>query len=255
VDYLELTQAFVECCARNAPIDELVATFQAALERLGFRYFACCSHVDPLHPPQTAVMLHNYPDQWARMFSELRFHEVDPVLLCAEQTALPFSWDDASFRAHLTRPQKTILMEAATFGVSHGYTIPIHLPREWSSLRASCSIVPDSSSIRPPGYFAAQLMAGYLYHAASRQLGRHAACERNALTLRERQCLELAAHGKSDWVIGRVLGLSECTVHTYIERAKRRLGVVTRVQAIVEALTARQISYGDIIRAETGIHE
>jgi DNA-binding CsgD family transcriptional regulator len=251
VDALALIQAFVECCERNAPIEELVANFQATIERLGFRYFACCAHVDPLHPPKAAVMLHNYPREWVRTFSELTLHEVDPVLLYSEHSPLPFSWDEAAFRTHLTKPQKTILDEAATLGLSHGYTIPIHLPREWGAQRASCSIVPETGKIHPHGQFVAQFIASYLYHAASRQLSKqHVAGERVALTARERQCLELAAHGKSDWVIGRVLGLSECTVHTYIERAKRRMGVVTRVQAIVEALTAKQISYCDIVRAE-----
>jgi DNA-binding CsgD family transcriptional regulator len=69
------------------------------------------------------------------------------------------------------------------------------------------------------------------------------------MTRRERQCLELAAQGKSDWVAGRILGISERTVHNHIEHAKRRLGVATRVQAIVHALVSRQIAFGDVIRS------
>ena len=90
-------------------------------------------------------------------------------------------------------------------------------------------------------------MARHLYHAASRRLGRQCVeGEEIALPLRERQCLELAAQGKTDKAIGRILGLSECTVHTYIERTKRRLGVDTRMQAVAEAITAKQISYGHV---------
>ncbi|MGH8176104.1 MAG: LuxR C-terminal-related transcriptional regulator, partial [Steroidobacter sp.] len=47
------------------------------------------------------------------------------------------------------------------------------------------------------------------------------------------------------------LGLSERTVHNHIESAKRRLKVATRVQAIVQALASRQISFGDVIRLES----
>jgi DNA-binding CsgD family transcriptional regulator len=68
---------------------------------------------------------------------------------------------------------------------------------------------------------------------------------------RERQCLELAAQGKDDWSIGSLLRISERTAHNHIERAKRRLGVCTRVQVIVHALNDGQISFGDVIRAET----
>ena len=72
-------------------------------------------------------------------------------------------------------------------------------------------------------------------------------CVSQFLSRRERQCLELAAQGKSDWAVGRILGISERTVHHHIERAKHRLGVATRVQAIVQALFARHISFGDVM--------
>jgi DNA-binding CsgD family transcriptional regulator len=71
------------------------------------------------------------------------------------------------------------------------------------------------------------------------------------LSERERQCLELAAQGKDDWSIGSLLCISERTAHNHIERAKRRLGVCTRVQVIVHALNDGQIAFGDVIKAET----
>lgn len=101
-------------------------------------------------------------------------------------------------------------------------------------------------------YLAVELMARHLYDAASRASN---AAQSNAnghrLTLRERQCLELVARGKSDWVVSKLLGISERTVHNHIERAKRRLGVATRVQAIVHALATRQISFGDVLHTDT----
>jgi LuxR family quorum-sensing system transcriptional regulator CciR len=56
------------------------------------------------------------------------------------------------------------------------------------------------------------------------------------------------AQGKSDWTIGRVLGLGESTVHYHIEQLKRRLRVATRPQAVVQALMNGQISFGDVLR-------
>jgi DNA-binding CsgD family transcriptional regulator len=99
-------------------------------------------------------------------------------------------------------------------------------------------------------YFAAQLMACYMYVAAARRLNAQRPLQSPRLSARERECLELAAHGKSDWAAGMLLGISERTVHNHIESAKRRLGVATRVQAIVRALTTGQISLGDVVRAD-----
>ena len=57
----------------------------------------------------------------------------------------------------------------------------------------------------------------------------------------------LAAQGKSDWEIGRLLGISESTVHKHIEDAKRRFGVSTRIQLVVRGLAEARLSFSDIL--------
>ena len=246
----DVAQAFIEHCERGAPVAELASSFQRALETLGFQYFACCSHVDPLNPPPHSVVLHNYPKEWERTFSELDFQDVDPVFQHARRTVLPFFWDADALRTELTPLQQEIFAEAARLGIAHGYTVPIHLPRQRSELSASCSVVPASRVIHPVSYHALQLMAFHMYDAASRTAEDADIALPPELSRRERQCLELAAQGKSDWVAGRILGISERTVHNHIESAKRRLNVTTRVQAIMQALATQQIALGDVIRPE-----
>jgi DNA-binding CsgD family transcriptional regulator len=249
--HFDLAQSFIERCGNGEDAETLAAAFQHVLETLGFRHFACCSHVDPLLPPPRAVMLHTYPAEWARTFSELQFYDVDPVFEYANRTLLPFFWDTALAGADLTMHQQEILAEARRFGLVHGYTVPIHSPWSQGVFRASCSVVPDSQSIEPAAYSAVQLMSTYLYELASRDAASGVVVAApSELSQRERQCLELAAQGKTDWVVGKILGISERTVHNHIENAKRRLRVATRVQAVVHALASRQISFGDVIRAE-----
>jgi DNA-binding CsgD family transcriptional regulator len=50
------------------------------------------------------------------------------------------------------------------------------------------------------------------------------------------QILGWVAAGKSDWAIGRILNISDKTVNFHIENAKRKLGVGTRLEAVVVAL-------------------
>ena len=125
MDHYDLTQSFIDRCERAAPVAELVLSFQSALECMGFRYFACCSHVNPGHPPRRAVVFHNYPDAWARNFSERNLHACDPVFAHAERKILPFAWDAPAFQAALTSFQEQMLQEAASFGIAHGYTVPM----------------------------------------------------------------------------------------------------------------------------------
>lgn len=252
MDQFEVAQGFIEQCQAGAPAQALARAFQSGTEALGFRHFACCSHVDPLQPPRRSVMLHSYPREWAELFSELEFFEVDPVFLRASRSLLPFSWDTAEFEEELSPPQQEIFHEARRYGLTRGYTVPIHSANAPRDFRASCSVVPDSDRLPKAAYLAVQLMAFYLFEAASKE-----AAEKDPppiqkpLSKRERQCLELAAQGKSDWVSSKILGLSERTVHNHVENAKRRLQVATRVQAVVHALAGQQISLGDVVRCES----
>ena len=252
MNQFEVAQGFIEQCQAGAPAGTLAPAFQRSTEALGFRHFACCSHVDPLKPPRRAVMLHSYPKEWAKLFSELEFFEIDPVFLHASRSLAPFFWDTNTFLAELTLPQQEIFHEAARYGLTHGYTVPIHSVNGPRDFRASCSVVPDSETLPPAAYLAVQLMAFYMYEAVSKDAeAKHPPPVQKPLSRRERQCLELAAQGKSDWVSSKILGLSERTVHNHVENAKRRLQVATRVQAIVHALAGQQISLGDVVRCES----
>jgi DNA-binding CsgD family transcriptional regulator len=248
MNHFDVIQGFIERGETRAPsVGILTAEFRKAVEELGFRHFACCSHVDPLHPPGDAIMMHNYPGGWVRYYSEAKLYALDPVLQRAQRNPLPFFWD-AAFRAEpITAAQKRLMTEALGYGIAHGYTVPFHLSWLPGTLRASCSILPDTGPIESRNYVVVQVMATYLYATVSYR--RSGAREVNfvELTTRERECLALAAQGKSDWEIGQILHLSENTVHTYFERAKQRLAVATRIQAVVRALMSGQISCGDVL--------
>lgn len=58
----------------------------------------------------------------------------------------------------------------------------------------------------------------------------------SSLTVRETQCLRLIATGNEDAQIGQMLGISPRTVRFHVDRAKTKLGVTSRVQAIAKAL-------------------
>lgn len=252
MNHFDRVQSFIELCHSNAcSVASMEAGFRTALQELGFRYYGCCSHVDPLDHPSHAVVLHNYPAVWVQHYSDGKLHRIDPVLQYAERHPAPFFWD-AAFAAHpVTGAQKKLLAEAATLGLAHGYTVPIDVSWIPGSLRASCSVVPDSEAVESSSYLTVQVLALYLYACVSGAQARRCTgsfATSTELTPRERQCLTLAAQGKDDWSIGRVLSLSQHTVHSHIERVKQRYRVSTRVQAVVQGVMTGQISLGDVAR-------
>lgn len=66
--------------------------------------------------------------------------------------------------------------------------------------------------------------------------------DRTDLTPRERECLQWAATGKSEWEISQILGISEHTSEKHLLNAKTKLGAVNRVQAVAEAIRRGYIS-------------
>jgi len=242
----DIAQGFIDECERSQELAILSSLFGQAIRQLGFRHFACLSHVDPLHPPAGSIVLLDYPRDWVDLFSQRQLERIDPVFVYADRSARPFHWSDPAFVQSLDARQCAILGAAAGLGLRDGYTIPLHAP---GALPASCSLVPDCDRLDRATYRLAHLMAAYLHQAGMpRQLSRSA----HGLTARERQCLELAAQGKSDWVIAQILGIGERTAHKHIEHAKRRLGVASRTQAIIQALFSHAISFGDVLRVTGG---
>jgi DNA-binding CsgD family transcriptional regulator len=59
-----------------------------------------------------------------------------------------------------------------------------------------------------------------------------------SLSPRERDCMSYAAQGLTDAQIGKKLAISGTTVHSYVEHAKRKLGVRTRAQAVSQLIAA-----------------
>lgn len=246
----DFAQAFIERAQRAKRIEELSLNFESAVNALGFGYFACGSHIDPLHPAG-AVMLINYPSKWVQTYSEERLDLIDPVFLYSNLIGLPFHWDDPRFQTSLDPKQRRILQQARQHGLAHGYTIPFNLRHTSIPLGASCSVVPDGNSIAPNNYFAIWLMSGYLFERAARLTcpqGPSTPPSRPTLTGRQRGCLELAAQGKHNDEIATILGISPNTAHDHIKAVMRIYNVRTRQEAILLAIFWHQIALGDVIR-------
>ena len=152
-------------------------------------------------------------------------------------------------------------------GVGAAVSVPIHRPRpaneagSYSRFAGLCSFLMKNGAPLPLESLAAAHYVGALAFDAVERL-RHAVirpdpfrhrCARR-LTPRQRDCVVLVARGKSDWEIGRLLGISESTVHKHIEEdAKRRFGVSTRIQLVVRSLFDARLSFSDVISSPTSL--
>lgn len=249
---LEVAQSFAARCEQIYSLAELREAFEQAFRRLGFRWFALCSHPQPFNPLRISIAVASYPADWVHHYMDRQYEKIDPIFQFAGRSSRPFLWMDDAFLMSLSSPGEHLMKEAVRAGIEGGYTIPLHYPGVGP---ASCSLIPNEMPLPAEAYLAAQVIANYGLEIAvrlKRTYGSGMGGVRPRLSLRERQCLALAAQGKSDWVIGQLLGISPRTAHNHVERAKQRLGTATRLQAVIHALYESEIAFGEVLGSHVG---
>jgi len=169
------------------------------------------------------------PEGWLHNYTASNYTNVDPLRRMNRNTPTAFSWDMAQWED--CPVARDWCADNRASGVVRGITIPDH-----SSGRLKIITLCGAKSGLHPHDRIALHIAGLEMMNRVRELGIAPVRERPKLSPRERECLQWIAAGKTDWEIGEILSLSGKTVNIYVERAKQKLGVQTRSQAIVQAL-------------------
>ncbi|HEY0107778.1 MAG TPA: LuxR family transcriptional regulator [Rhizomicrobium sp.] len=246
-------QSFVAEANRTTDLAELQALLQAAVRELGFDYFALVHHVNIYKTKGEAVFLFDFPSAWTELVDRRGYFIDDPVHVACEQSAAPFTWSDVPRMIALTDRQREMLHAAKLAGLEDGFTVPIHIPGEYTG---SCTFSTRGGRAIPQANLpAAHYVACFAFEAARRLVQRRAAQRgsnavlppHHKLTRRQLDCVVLAGRGKSDKDVAQILGISNQTVHQHMEAAKQKYDVATRMQLIVRALFDSQLAFADLV--------
>lgn len=237
--------------AARAPLTNSPAALATLLDdctrAIGFHHFALINHVDLSHDAPGIIHLDTYPSVWSEHFIRSRLFLEDPVLQASLRTHMGFSWRDLDRFMRVTRRHRIIFELAHEAGIGEGFTVPAHIP---GHVHGSCSFATRAGCPLPRGaLYAAELVGAFAYKAALRLFcpAYRLRAAFPSLTPRQRECVVLAGCGKSDWAIGRILGLKKDTVTKYLVAARERYEVATRMQIVTAALYYGEISFLEII--------
>ena len=243
---LQRVQEFAEAAFGVASLSQLHSLMADVSREFGADYFLMIHHADFSAGDRGLIWVGNYPQEFIRISPQLGEPLDDPVLKACEKTLTGFFWSDLETIVSLTDRHKRRRAAVLDTGLGDGYVVPTHIPGEHLG---SCHFATERGKTMPRDNSAAlQTIASFGFEAARRLVSVRDSLigSRTELTDRQRECLILSARGKSDSVIGQLLGLSPKTVNMYIESAKKRYGVATRAQLIVSALYASEITFLDI---------
>jgi DNA-binding CsgD family transcriptional regulator len=205
--------------------------FQKFSETCELPHVACFKIPAPAELFSDCVYMCSEPKPWIDRYREQSYAQVDPFVQQACRSSGAVFWSDVK----AGHPDKALvnrfLDERSNFGMRDGIVVPVHEHHGYIAVVGFSGEAPIQHDIR-----IALTVASLCYHGKISALKRPHVRACRTLSERELECLRWAAEGKSDWEIGNIINVGDKAVNYHIERAKKKLGVSTRVQAVIHAM-------------------
>jgi LuxR family quorum sensing-dependent transcriptional regulator len=205
----------------------------------GFQYMLVLKGADELAEQVSGFVLYNdMPQGFAERYDSTGFSPHNPLVTNAITEARPYTAAELWAMPLNVRQRRALAEIGFALDVRDGLMIPIRNQRGLEGIVLLGGKKPEMSPI-------VRSMLHILAHCAYAQaeaVKANPQKRHGLLSPREIECLRLAAAGKTDNEIGRILTISPRTTRFHIENAKKKLGVATRVQAVAEALKRKAIA-------------
>ena len=228
---------------------DLVPAVQTIVRKLGFDGFLYASASYHLRPNNDERIYYftTLPRDWVVRYDQQAYVECDPRVLCSFESALPLVWDHASERGKNPKTD-AFLADAAAHGVGSGVAFPVYAgypARTLVSLSHGSPTIDDDRRRQIASCLGDIWLFGQCFHeifvkgVIEKGIAPH--FEGAPLSPRERQCLELAAHGMTGADIAFKLGITERGVTYHFANIVSKLGVLNRQEAIAKGIAQGMI--------------
>jgi DNA-binding CsgD family transcriptional regulator len=226
-------------------LDALELTLARLSRQLGFDHFALSLELRTQDSRTPSVLLHDYPQEWARLYTGFNLAGQDPVRRAGDRSFNGFWWEQIEQLIPLTRGDRQMLAVGRECGIGDGYTIPRHLP---GLAHGSCTFAVRPDNKVPQESLATVEVAGALALAAAFSLcGPAKPVSLPALSDRQRECVLWTARGKTAAEIASILGISLETVNQHLKMSRERYGVHCKQMLIIRAMFDGLIGFRDVI--------
>jgi DNA-binding CsgD family transcriptional regulator len=219
--------------------DDIYATLAALGARLGFDYFslAISTPVTRLSKA-SAVVRSNYLSTWQERYERHQYSEADVLIRLGRTARLPFLWGSKEDLTEVTPSEQNVLEEAREFKLLSGISIPTYGP--FGELMLLTLAINGTKKtlvdLVRESYNLLWMIAPQIQEAVLQSQPASGASHVVTLTAHERICLLWTLRGKSSWEISRIISRSKPTVEYHLQKAMRKFGVTTKIQAAVQAM-------------------
>jgi LuxR family transcriptional regulator, quorum-sensing system regulator CviR len=194
-----------------------------------------------LGPDQTFAGFGNvvnasYPDEWLYLYWKNGFAEIDPVFQSALKSPGTQHWHEI-YQNMSSEKEQEFITTARQFGLRDGITT--------GSVDQACGVATfcsfaseealDGKRLVPLVEYLGAYIHMALLKSVPKSLPQTDRCVKG-LSSREVTILNWMKNGKTNWEIGKILGVSERTIRFHIESIFSKLEVTSRSQAVATAI-------------------
>ncbi len=176
----------------------------------------------------------SYPNGWVSLYLRNRHAEVDPVLRYRMQSGSNMQLWANTYRHAMSTTEQESEAKVRGFSLLTGLT-PTQCDLDLG-LSSFFSFVSDSVPVPSRYRSVLAYLSTYLHGALLRITASPRSESIDILSPREKTVLNWIRHGKTNWEISKILGVSERTVRFHVEGIFNKLNVTSRTQAVAYAM-------------------
>ena len=240
----ELGAAFFEIETAN----ELKDALKRASQRMGFDHFALSLEARTSDDSDTEMLLHDYPDEWAKVYTVFDLAGRDPVRRACDKAFAGFAWEGIGQLIPMTRGDRQMLAVGRECGIGDGFTVPRHLPG-MARGTFTFAVAPDKS-LPHRWLVVAEYLGTLALSMALKISGMARPVALPRLSDRQRECLLWVARGKTAAETAIILGISSETVIQHLKMARERYEVHCSQSLILAAMFDGLIGFGDVFKGQ-----
>ncbi len=217
--------------------DELVACFAELVDRLGMDRFQLFEISSVGLCWREQLVIGTFPESFLDRFWQERRTFDSAFIRYARLYGRPFRASEVLASPKLSRREREGVVKATAEGLGDGVVLPLKGRLNRISLLA---IAGNPEILREGQIRMLSYLSQHFYQRACALTEGEAEHSRfhdpGVLSARERECLTWVGLGKTDWEIGKILGISKRTVRYHVENAVTKLEASSRLQAVIIAM-------------------
>jgi DNA-binding CsgD family transcriptional regulator len=231
-----LVDEFFHTTAQAATRGELIEGFRKAMLSLDFDRVHYFGFPNPITrgPSTDVVVFSMIPGEWFARYDAEKYEEIDPLAEKVVHSRLPFEWEKTIAPMDLTRRQKRFVGELREASMFDGVTVPIHGP--FGQVNGVSFMRGRKRGVSPSDLHMGRVMAVQFHQAYTAIEDAGGTEPGSPLTPRERDVLLRLVEGLNNVEAAERLGISEHSIKFHVQNVCKKLGVNSRVAAVVKAI-------------------